>query len=97
MDCIIFTKTAELFFLQGEFVRKAEIIFSANYFGVDEDKGADDGERILDRVAAIPFVEWEEIFTTNFVTKHKQFKRVVNSPQKSTTLLVGEIRDFIRS
>ena len=83
--------------MQGEFVRKADIIFSANCFGVDEDKGADDGERILDRVAAIPFVEWEEMSTSEFAAKQELFKRVVDSPEKPTTLLIGEIGDFIRS
>ena len=39
---------------EGEFVRKAELIFSANYFGMNE---AIDGERVLDRIAAIPFEE----------------------------------------
>ena len=48
-------------------------------------------------MAAIPFVEWEELSTTEFAAKQEQFKRVVDNPQKPTTLLIGEIGDFIRS
>ena len=46
---------------QGEFTRRAEIIFSAKYIGIDEDKGNKDGKTLLDRIAAIPFLEWEDI------------------------------------
>ena len=78
-------------------MRKAEIIFSANYFGVDENTGSEDGERILDRVAAIPFVEWDEMPATEFSNKQDHFKKVVDNPDKPTTLLIGEIGDFLMS
>ena len=39
---------------QGEFVRRAEMIFSAKYFNLDEDSGSIDGDRILERISAIP-------------------------------------------
>ena len=40
------------------------MIFSVNYFNMDEDSGSIDGERILDRMAAIPFEE-EVIISCN--------------------------------
>ena len=64
---------------------------------MDEHKGSEDGERILDRVAAIPFVEWEEMSANDFAAAQERFKKVVDSPEKPTTLLIGEIGDFIRS
>ena len=47
-------------FCQGEFIRRGEIIFSANYISQDEDAGAKDGETYLDRIAVIPFEELED-------------------------------------
>ena len=73
------------------------MIFSANYFGMDEDSGAVDGERILDRIAAIPFNEWEDMTATEFASKQNMFKQVVDKPDKPTEYLIGEIGDFIRS
>ena len=73
------------------------MIFSANYFGMDEDAGTLDCERILDRVAAIPFVEWEDMPANEFAANQKRFKLVVDNPDKPTELLIGEIGDFIRS
>ena len=73
------------------------MIFSANYFGMDEDAGALDGERILDRIAAIPFGEWDDMAANDFAAKQRRFKAVVDSPEKPTEFLIGEIGDFIRS
>lgn len=73
------------------------MIFNANYFGMDEDAGTLDCERILDRVAAIPFVEWEDMPANEFAANQKMFKLVVDNPDKPTELLIGEIGDFIRS
>ena len=86
-----------MYTFQGEFVRKAEIIFSANYFGMNEDAGNLDGERILDRVAVIPFQEWEDMPANEFAEKQQRFKKVVDDPQMPTELLIHEIGDFIRS
>ena len=73
------------------------MIFSANYFGMDEDAGTLDGERILDRVAAIPFTEWEDMNANEFSDKQNKFKKVVDDPSKPTELLIGEMGDFLRS
>ena len=64
---------------------------------MDEDKGNKDGEAILDRIAAIPFEEWEDMPAGEFASKQKKFKEVVDSPEMPTTLVIGEIGDFIRS
>ena len=79
---------------EGEFVRKAELIFSANYFGMNE---AIDGERVLDRIAAIPFEEWGDLPAAEFAAKQRKFKDVIDRPDKPTEFLIGEIGDFIRS
>ena len=73
------------------------MIFSANYFGMDEDSAAVDGERILDRIAVIPFDEWGEMSANEFASKQKRFKQVVDKPDKPTEYLIGDIGDFIRS
>ena len=73
------------------------MIFSANYFGMDEDTAAVDGERILDRIAVIPFDEWGETSANEFASKQKRFKQVVDKPDKPTEYLIGDIGDFIRS
>ena len=78
-------------------MRRAEYIFSANYFGMDEDKGLVDGEKILDRIAAIPFQEWDDMPAVEFVHKQNNFKKVVDNPAKPTELLIGEIGDYLRS
>ena len=54
-------------------------------------------KQILDRVAVIPFVEWEDMTAHEFDVKQQLFKKVVDSPEKPTELLIGEIGDFIRS
>ena len=64
---------------------------------MDEDKGNKDGETILDRIAAIPFQEWEDIPAAEFANKQRKYKQVVDSPEAPTTLVIGEIGDFIRS
>ena len=78
-------------------MRKAEMIFSANYIGVGEDSGVLDGERILDRIAAIPFREWGDLNATEFAEKQTRFKKIIDDPAKPTELLIGEIGDFLRS
>ena len=82
---------------QGEFVRRAEMIFSANYFNMDEDSGFIYGERILDRIAAIPFEEWKDIPAQEFDSKQNLLMKVVDNPEKPTELLIGEIGDFLRT
>ena len=82
---------------QGEFIRKAEIIFSANCFGMDEDTGKVDEERVLDRIGAIPFSEWEDVPAAEFASMQKRFKEVVDNPEKPTEFLIGEIGQFLRS
>ena len=78
-------------------MRKAELIFSANYIGMDEDSGTMDGERILDRISAIPFQEWGDMPAMEFSEKQQRFKKVVDDPKKPTELVIGEMGDFIRS
>ena len=78
-------------------MKKAEMIFSANYIGFDEDTGDLDGERILDRIAVIPFAEWDDMPAGEFAAKQKKFKEVVDCPKKPTEFLIGECGYFIRS
>ena len=73
------------------------MIFSANYFGMDEDKGGVEGERILDRIAVVPFDEWQDMSAEEFAMKQKRFKQVVDGLRKPTELLIGEIGDFLRT
>ena len=54
---------------------------------MDEDKGNKDGETILDRIAAIPFEEWNDMSAHDFTSKQKKFKKVVDSPERPTTLV----------
>ena len=82
---------------EGEFVRKAEVIFSANYFGMEEGNSNFDEERVLDRISVIPFSEWEDMAANEFARKQKRFKEVVDDPEKPTEFLMGEIGDFLRS
>ena len=77
-------------------MRRAEIIFSANYFGFDDTVNVD-GERIGDRISAIPFEEMEDIAPREFTANQKRFKAVLDSEEKPTTLLIGEIGDFLQS
>ena len=77
--------------LQREFHRKPELIISANYFSMDEDVGTVDGERVLDRIAAIPFSEWDDLPAAEFARLQKKYKLVVDSPDKPTEFLIGEI------
>ena len=64
---------------------------------MDDDKGNKDGETIFDRIAAIPFEEWDDISAHDFTSKQKRFKKVVDSPEMPTTLVIAEMGDFIRS
>ena len=82
---------------QGEFVRRAEMIFSAKYFNLDEDSGSIDGDRILERISAIPFEEWNDVPAQEFASKQNLFEKVVYNPEKQTVLLIGEIGDFLRT
>jgi hypothetical protein len=81
-------------------VRQSEVIFSGNYFGMDEAAGTTDGvdgERCLDRISVIPFSEWDDIPAEEFAAKQRRFKQVVDNPEKPTEFLIGEVGDFIRS
>ena len=66
------------------------MIFSANYFGMDEDKGTVDGERTLDRIAAVPFGEWTDMSVNEFAAKQNKFKKIVDNPTKPTEFVIGE-------
>ena len=72
---------------EGEFVRKAEVIFSANYFGMEEGASHCDEERVLDRIAVIPFSEWADMSASEFTERQKKFKSVVDDPEKPTEFL----------
>ena len=82
---------------EGEYVRKAEVIFSANYFSMEEGHGSCDEERVLDRISVVPFSEWEDMPANEFARRQKKFKEVVDDPEKPTEFLIGEIGDFLRS
>ena len=69
-----------MFFTQGTFVRKAEVIFSANYFGFD-DVVTSDGERISDRISAIPFQDLPDLSPAEFASRQKKFKTVIDSEE----------------
>ena len=62
---------------------------------MDEDDGRLDGEQILDRIAAIPFVEWEDMPPSEFARLQAAFKKVVDDPIRPTELLIGEIGDYL--
>jgi hypothetical protein len=54
----IFGSICNVYIFKGEFVRRSEIIFSANYYGFDNvAKSNVDGEQIGDMISAIPFEE----------------------------------------
>ena len=72
-------------------------MFSANYFGMDEDKGTVDGERTLDRIAAVPFGEWSDMSVNDFAAKQNKFKTIVDNPTKPTEFVIGEMGDYLRS
>ena len=73
------------------------MIFSANYFGMDEDKGTVDGERTLDRISAVPFAEWSDMSVNEFASKQNKFKTIVDNPTKPTEFVIGEMGDYLRS
>ena len=77
-------------------MRRAETIFSANYFGFD-DAVTVDGERIGDRISVVPFEEMVEMNPAQFAASQKRFKEVLDSEEKPVTLLIGEIGDFLLS
>ena len=81
---------------EGEFTRRSEIILSANYFGFD-DAATADGERIGDRISAIPFEEMITLSPSEFAAIQKRFKAVIDSDEKPMELVIGEIGDFILS
>ena len=85
-----------MFFTQGTFVRKAEVIFSANYFGFD-DVVTSDGERISDRISAIPFQDLPDISPAEFASRQKKFKTVIDSEEMPVEFLIGEMGDFVLS
>ena len=73
------------------------MIFSANYLGVDEDKGAIDGEQVLDHICVIPLIEWVYMSIDDFTRMQKDFKDVVDNDEKPTEYLIGEIGDYLRT
>ena len=82
--------------MQGEYVRRAEIIFSANYFGFD-DVVTSDGERISDRICAIPFQDLPDITPAEFASRQRKFKAVVDSEEKPVEFVIGEMGDYVLS
>ena len=74
------------------------MIFSANYFGMDEDKGTVDGEKTLDRIAVVPFGEWSDMSVNDFAAKQKKFKTIVddltNSIMSILVWIKGQILNF---
>ena len=82
--------------MQGTFVRRAEVLFSANYFGFD-DVVTSDGERISDRICAIPFQDLPDMSPTEYVSRQKKFKAVIDSEEKPMEFIIGEMGDFILS
>ena len=82
--------------MQGEFIRRSEVIFSANYYGFD-DSYSSDGERISDRICVIPFQDLPEISPAEFAYLQKKFKAVVDSEEKPVEFVIGEMGDFLLS
>ena len=82
---------------QGIFPRRAEMLFSANYFGFDDDVETKDGERTGDRICATPFEEMVDMTPAEFAARQKRWKAVVDSDQKPTELVIGEIGDYLLS
>ena len=72
------------------------MMFSANYFGFDDNETID-GERTGDRISAIPFQEMPDIPPHEFLEMQRKFKNVVDSEEKPVELLIGEIGDFVLS
>lgn len=72
------------------------MMFSANYFGFDDNETMD-GERTGDRISAIPFQEMPDIPPHEFLEMQRKFKNVVDSEEKPVELLIGEIGDFVLS
>ena len=70
---------------------------SANYFGFDDNACTGDAEQTGDRISAIPFEEMVDIPPAEFAHKQRLFKSVVDSEEKPTELLIGEIGDFLLS
>ena len=70
-------------------------MFSANYFGFDDDVETKDGERTGDRICAIPFEEMIDMAPAEFSAKQKRWKAVVDSEKKPTELVIGEMGDYI--
>ena len=64
---------------------------------MDEDSGTLDGERILNRISAIPFKDCDDMNASDFSEKQLKFKKIVDNPAKPTELLIGEMGDFLRS
>ena len=64
---------------------------------MDEDKGTVDGERTLDRIATVPFDEWNDMSVSLFAAKQRKFKSVVDDPTKPTEFVIGEMGDYLRS
>ena len=72
-------------------------MFSANYFGFDDDVETKDGERTGDRICAIPFEEMIDMAPAEFSARQKRWKAVVDSEKKPTELVIGEMGDYILS
>ena len=70
-------------------------MFSANYFGFDDDVETKDGERTGDRICAIPFEEMIDMAPAEFSARQKRWKAVVDSEKKPTELVIGEMGDYI--
>ena len=77
--------------------RRAETLFSANYFGFDDDVERKDGERTGDRICAIPFEEMIDLAPADFAARQRRWKAVVDSEEKPTELVIGEIGSFLYS
>ena len=74
-------------------MRRAEVIFSANYFGFD-DVVTSDGERISDRICAIPFNDLPDISPQEFVSRQKRFKAVIDAEEKPVEFVIVEMGDL---
>ena len=92
----MFAQELYLFLMQGTFVRRAEVLFSANYFGFD-DVVTSDGERISDRICAIPFQDLPDMSPAEYVSRQKKFKTVIDSEEKPMEFVIGETGNFILS
>ena len=70
------------------------MMFSANYFGFD-DNVTKDGERTGDRIAAIPFQEMPDIPPHEFLAKQRRFKAVIDSEEKPLVAMCS-LKSFLR-